>query len=77
MDPSLLWTGFFVPGSRREVAQRDVPMQEEMNHRTASPEVTPVPAPTRMLARRDREVALLLSRVAGGQHTLALLGLLL
>jgi hypothetical protein len=43
----------------------------------ASPEVTPVSAPTYALARRDREVVRLLSRVAGGQNTLALLGLLL
>ncbi len=59
------------------MAQPDVPMQEEMNHRNASPEVTPVSAPTHALARRDRDVVRLLTRVPGGLIPLALPGLLL
>ena len=48
-----------------------------MNHRNASPEVTPVSAPTYALARRDRDVVRLLTRVPGGLIPLALPGLLL
>jgi hypothetical protein len=59
------------------MAQSDVPMQGQMNQRNASPEVTPVSAPAYVLARRDRDVALLLSRVPGGLILLALPGLLL
>ena len=59
------------------MAHQNVPIQEVMKNRNASPEVIPVSVPTYVLARRDRVVVRPLSRVAGEPMVLALPGLLL